>query len=78
MPAGAKSSSLLFFSPSLKYSSKAEFGETALRGFLPALGGPVGVAAPGGGGGAEASVAGTRRSVDFEFDVVWYSEVPEG
>ena len=62
--AGVKSSSLLFFSPSLKYSSKAEFGDTGFRAFLPVLGGPAGVDVIGGGGGGEASVAGTNRSLD--------------
>ena len=63
--AGVKSSSLLFCSPSLKYSSNAELGETALRGFLPPLADTEGVAVAGGGGGGEASVAGTSRSLDF-------------
>ena len=59
-----KSSSLLFFSPSLKYSSNAELGDTGFRDFLPVLGGADGVDAVGGGGGGEANVAGTNRSLD--------------
>ncbi len=61
--AGVKSSSLLFCSPSLKYSSNAELGETTFLAFLPVLGGPGAAAPMGGGGGGEAKVAGTSKSL---------------
>lgn len=54
----------------MKYSSKAEFGDTVFRGFLADLGGPVDVVATGGAGGGDASVAGTSKSVDFGFEMV--------
>lgn len=74
---GAKSSSWDFCTPSLKYSSKAEFGETAFRGFLAVLGGPEadGIGAAGGGDDRD---AGTSKSVDLDCEVLWYSEVPDG
>ena len=67
--AGAESSSLLFCSPSLKYSSNAEFGDAGFLAFRIVLGGPEGVD-PIGGGGGEANVAGTSKSLDWAFDVV--------
>jgi len=59
-----KSSSLLFVSPSLKYSSNADFGDTGFRAFLPILGGSDGVDAAAGGGGGDANVDGINRSLE--------------
>ena len=62
LAAGAKSSSLLFCSLSLKYSSKALIGETPCRCFRPGrdMGGEVTAGAVKGGG--TDIVAGTRNS----------------
>ena len=60
--AGAKSSSLLFCSPSLKYSSKALLGEMAWRLPLAPRGGAGGAALNFGGGGGAVMAAGMRKS----------------
>lgn len=62
----------------MKYSSKAELGDTAFLGFLAFIGGPEAVDGIGAAGGGDDSDAGTSKSVDFDCDVVWYNDVPDG
>lgn len=68
--AGTRSSSLLFCSPSLKYSSKARLGESGSLVFLAERGG-AGKAVVRGGGGGEAMEAGTRRSEEGCREMGW-------
>ena len=72
LAAGAKSSSLLFCSLSLKYSSKALLGEIPYRCFRPGrdMGGEVTAEAVKGGGTDIA--AGTRNSEEPWMGAGWY------